>query len=132
MRNDRVTTSQYCISEGSGDDGPLMKAGAEDRVALAALDLELQLVALDLGDARSHDDGAAGGGRREMPHMDFIPDRCVAFGRKAFYAPRSGHFMVAVNGRVGKRTFAPAVMARQVPFNNSSRLPPKPGWLPFK
>src|SRR5437660_12753626 len=65
-----------------GDDRPLVNAGAEKLVALVALDVEIELGPLDLGQPRRHNDGASRSGRRDMPHVDFITDCRVPSGSR--------------------------------------------------
>src|SRR5438445_526912 len=59
---------------------PNPKGRSASSFAVAALHLEVQLVAPLAVAPRRHDHCAAGRGRREMPHMDFIADRCLALG----------------------------------------------------
>src|SRR2546423_7664472 len=119
MRNDRVTTSQYCISESGGDDGPLVDAGAKDHVAVAALDLELQLVTPDLRDPRRHHDGASRGGRRQVTHVDLIADRRVAFGQQGLYRAMTSDLHQADHGGGPKKPSSPDPGGPQVASHHS-------------
>ena len=87
-----------------------MDAVAKKCVALVALDLELELVAFDLGDPRRHDDGASRRGRRQMSHMDFVADRCVTCGQQAFYRAMTGDLHQSDHGRGRERAFAADVV----------------------
>src|SRR5260370_11890665 len=74
-----------------------------------AFDVEIQLVAPDLGEPRGHDDGAPGRARREMAHVDFIADGRVTFGQQAFYGAMTGDLHEADHGGWCQRTPAPPV-----------------------
>src|SRR5260370_26218980 len=93
--------------ESRGDDGRVVGSGAEPRVALMAFDVEIQLVAPDLGEPRGHDDGAPGRARREMAHVDFIADGRVTFGQQAFYGAMTGDLHEADHGGGAQRTPPP-------------------------
>ena len=100
-----------------------MDAVAKKCVALVALDLELELVAFDLGDPRRHDDGASRRGRRQMSHMDFVADRCVTCGQQAFYRAMTGDLHQSDHGRGRERAFAADVVGEQFAFNDAFEPP---------
>src|SRR5260370_32775029 len=105
--------------ESRGADGPLVGSGAEQRVALMAFDVEIQLVAPDLGEPRGHDDGAPGRARREMAHVDFIADGRVTFGQQAFYGAMTGDLHEADHGGCRKGTPASDVVREEIAVNQA-------------
>src|SRR5260370_4426413 len=77
-----------------------------------AFDVEIQLVAPDLGEPRGHDDGAPGRARREMAHVDFIADGRVTFGQQAFYGAMTGDLHEADHGG-GRKGTPPSARGRE-------------------
>src|SRR5690349_10154286 len=95
------------------DDGPLVRAGAEERLALVALDVEVELVALDLGQAAGDDDGLAGRGRREVSDANLVSDRGVPGRQQAFYRTMAGPLHQPDHGRRGEDALAADVASQQ-------------------
>ena len=114
-----------------GDDRPLVNAGAEKLVALVALDVEIELGPLDLGQSRRHDDGASRSGRRDMPHVDFITDCRVAFGQQAFQGPMARDFHETDHRRGGKCPLAANMVGEQVAVHHAFEASFQAGPNPF-
>src|SRR5258708_35354980 len=96
-----------------------MDAGAKQLAAFMTRDVEVQLVALHFAEAAGDDDGPSWRGRREVPHMHLIADRCVAFRQQAFYGTMAGDLHEPDHRWGGKRAIAADMVGEELSLDDS-------------
>ena len=72
-------------------DGPFVNAGSDQPVGLPALNVEIQLVAFDLGQARGDGDGATGSCGRKVADVNLVAHGRMALRENGLQRSMTGH-----------------------------------------
>ena len=125
-RGEIRSTSSLTALEVCGNYRSLVSTRAQERVALVAGHLEVELVALDLGQLAGHHDSAAWCRRSEMADVNLVPDCGLAVREQAFQRLVACPLHESDHGRGRKGAFAAHVMGEQAAFDHTFQAPFEP------
>jgi hypothetical protein len=104
----------------------LVRARPKELVALAAFNLEVKLVAFDLGQLASCNHGAAGFRGSQMADVNFIAHGGFVFWKQAVERFVAGPFHQRDHGRRRKDALAPDVLGDEIAFDHALDAPFEP------